>query len=196
MDFVIAVAIGLFCLIVRCIRGAYDLWDNDVQYKTDKIRNALVATEEDRFAAKRKLQNPKARMEYLGEIQEELDYIFHDEWYDWIEPHTLWNELDDVCFGHVFRDFKYVCYSLMLAKMGKITRWNSYGIRIHKTCGKSLEESEAYIKRIALAIERLVKENNPRYSYDIEMLVSNDNYIFPRFQAVAVHMGGSRRLTV
>lgn len=66
MDFVIAVAIGLFCLIVRCIRGAYDLWDNDVQYKTDKIRDALVATEEDRFAAKRKLQNPKARMEYLG----------------------------------------------------------------------------------------------------------------------------------
>lgn len=194
MDFVIAVAIGLFCLIVRCIRGAYDLWDNNVQYKADKIRDALVATEEDRFAAKRKLQNPKARMEYLGEIQEELDYIFHDEWYDWIEPHTIWNELDDVCFGHVFRDFKHVCYNLMLAKMGKITRWNSCGFRYHRTCGKSLEESEPYIRRIALAIERLVKENNPQYSYEIEMLTANTT-IFPRFQAAVAHSTGDKRLT-
>lgn len=198
MEFVIAVAIGLFWLMVYCVRDVKGLAGAVHDGKYDTLMKEIEANEDEEFAAKRKLQSPQRRMEYLGDIQDELDFIFQDGWYQFIEPHTYWDKIGDNKSAAAYREFKHVCYHLMLAKEGKVMRFANGMIREHSVCGRPADESFELIKRIAFCIEKLFKQKNPTHAYDIEMFVYSSmgrSFVVSRYDMEHYKIRNAKRLT-
>lgn len=197
MEFVFAVAIGLFWLIVYCVRDVKELSGAVHDGKYRSLVKEIEANADDEFTAKRKLQSPRSRMEYLGDIQDELDFIFQDDWYQFIEPHTYWDKLSDDNGMAVYREFKHVCFHLMLAKEGKVSRFVSKMIGKHSICGRSADESFELLKRISYCIEKLFKQKNPSHAYDIEMFVYSEmgrSYVIPRYRMEYLKIRNAQRL--
>lgn len=166
----------LFAGLVYLIRPFFELgeaiYDGKKQGRIDAAYKELVATWEEERAAKNKFLRSRTRIDALSEIRDELDYIFGDKWYDWIELYNEWYIHKEFTNGHEFLQFKNVCYTLILAKWGKFSNVLAGTVRSYVVCGLSEEESIEALKRIASTAERLVSEKHPDFAYEAEMLIS------------------------
>lgn len=190
MEVVLLMLMGLAWVLVYIGKGARWLFESHKDGIYNLTAKDIVATDDEVFAVTRMLQSPQNRRGGFAEMQDVLDDIFGDEWYYWTGlSGTAWDNLPGEATAQPYREFKNVCFHLLLAKTGKV--YKGFGGRV-ASCPQfsyfSEEESMVFFKKISFAIEKMLIEKHPEHAYDLEMMTKKEcyrykeiTYIAPRF---------------
>lgn len=178
MEVVLLMLMGLAWVLVYIGKGARWLFESHKEGIYNLTAKDIVATDDEVFAVTRMLQSPQNRRGGFAEIQDVLDDIFGDEWYYWTGlSGTAWDKLPGEARWQPYREFKNVCFHLLLAKTGKV--YNGYGGRV-ASCPQfsyfSEEESMEIFKKISFAIEKMLIEKHPDHAHDLEMMTKKEYF--------------------
>ena len=182
MEVVLLMLMGLAWILMYIWKGAKWLFESHRVEVYNLTAKDVVATDDEAFAVTQMLQGWQNREGVIAEIQDVLDDIFGDRWRAWVNR-SFWADVNSTFYEQLpgeasekpYKEFKNVCFHLLLAKTGKVYKW--YGGRMagsHIICGLSEEESMEVFKKISLAIEKMLIEKHPDHAYDLEMMTKNE----------------------
>lgn len=178
MEVVMLMLMGLAWVLVYIGKGTRWLFESRKEGIYNLTAKNIVATDDEVFAVTRILQSPQNRRGGFAEIQDVLDDIFGDEWYYWTGlSGTAWDNLPGEAAAQPYREFKNVCFHLLLAKTGKV--YKGFGGRVascHQFSYFSEAESMVFFKKISFAIEKMLIEKHPEHAYDLEMMTKKEYY--------------------
>lgn len=188
MEVVMLMLMGLAWVLVYIGKGARWLFESRKEGIYNLTAKNIVATDDEVFAVTRMLQSPQNRRGGFAEIQDVLDDIFGDEWYYWTGlSGTAWDNLPGEATAQPYREFKNVCFHLLLAKTGKV--YKGFGGRV-ASCPQfsyfSEEESMVFFKKISFAIEKMLIEKHPEHAYDLEMMTKKECYRYKEITYIAL----------
>lgn len=185
MEVVMLMLMGLAWILMYIGKGARWLFESHKEGIYNLTAKDVVATDDEVLAVARMLKKiPQDGIGALAEIQDVLDDIFEDKWYCWVDR-FFWANIDNTSCDKLpgeakdkpYKEFKNVCFHLLLARIGKVHRW--YGACMagsHIICGLSEEESKDIFKKISLSIEKTLIEKHPDHAYDLEMMTKKEYY--------------------